>query len=84
MTLMIGVSVGSAVAADRAKFDASSLLLLGVCGVGYVLWNLIGTRGLVALVLWEGNAPPPVEDRVPRGGIWLYFSVQIALAGLVY
>lgn len=84
MTLMIGVSVGSAVVADRAKFDAANLLLLGVGGVGYVLWNLIGTRGLVALVLGEGSAPPPVENRAPRGGLGQFFSVQIALAGLVY
>ncbi len=84
MTLMIVVAVGSAVAAEPAKFGAGTIALLAVASVAYVVWNLVGTQGLVALVLWEQNAPPPVENRVPRRGALTYFSVQIGLAGLVY
>ncbi len=84
MIIMILFTVGSAIAADPAKFSATSLILLGMVSTCYVLWNLAGTRGMVALVFWEKAAPPPVETRVPRCGALTYFSVQIALAGLVY
>lgn len=84
MIIMIMVTVGSAMAADPANFSAASLTLLGMASVSYILWNLVGTKGIVALVFWEKAAPPPVETRVPRCGALTYFTVQIALAGLVY
>jgi len=82
--IMILLTVGSAIAADLANFSTARLTLLGMASVGYVFWNLIGTKGIVALVFWEEATPPPVEARVPRCGALTYFTVQIALAGLVY
>jgi len=84
MIIMILLTVGSAIAADPANFSVASLTLLGMAGTGYVLWNLVGTKGIVALVLWENVTPPPIETRVPRCGALIYFTVQITLAGLVY
>jgi hypothetical protein len=84
MVIMIQLTVGSAIAADPAKFSVTCLILLGMASTCYVLWNLAGTVGIVALVFRENAAPPPVETRVPRCGALTYFSVQIALAGLVY
>ncbi len=84
MMIMIIVTVGSSIAADFAKFNASGIGSLGVASVVYIVWNLLGTRGIVAVVLWEKNSPPPVETRVPRCGAVLYFTVQIALAGMVF
>jgi signal transduction histidine kinase len=52
--------------------------------LGYVLWNAVGTRGVVTLVLWDKGVPPPIAARVPRCGVLVYFSVQVALAGLIY
>ncbi len=84
MMIMIIVTVGSSIAADFVKFNASGISLLGVASAVYILWNLLGTQGVVNVVLWEKNSPPPVETRVPHCGAVLYFTVQIALAGLVY
>ena len=84
MILMVIFTVVIAVVADPSSFNAVDLTLLVLAGIGYVLWNLIGTKGIVTLLLWEKAAPPPVEIRRPRCGVPAYFVVQIALAGLVY
>jgi signal transduction histidine kinase len=84
MIIMILFTAGSAVAADLANFSAASLMILGLASTCYVFWNLVGTRGIVALVCWENAAPPPAETRVPPCGAPTYFAVQIPLAGLVY
>ena len=84
MIIMILLTVGSAIAADPAKFGAANLTLLGMASACYVLWNLVGTQGVVALVFWDKATMPPVEARVPRCGALTYFTVQIALAELIY
>lgn len=84
MIIMILLTAGSAIAADPANFSAARLTLLGMASTCYVLWNLVGTKGIVALVVWEKATLPPVEARAPRCGVLTYFTVQITLAGLVY
>jgi signal transduction histidine kinase len=84
MTMMVAFTIGTAIVVDPSNFEAANLVLLGMAGACYVLWNLLGTKGIVTLVLWEKAAPPPAETRMPRCGAPVYFAVQIALAGLVY
>lgn len=84
MILMVLFSVGTAIVADHSNFSAASLTFLGMSGACYVLWNLVGTQGIVTLVLWEKAMLPPAEIRIPRCGALIYFTVQVALAGLVY
>jgi signal transduction histidine kinase len=84
MIIMIIVTVGSAIAADFANFSATSIGLLCAASAVYILWNLVGTQGIVRLMLWERNSPPSGETRVPAFGALPYFAVQIALAGVVY
>jgi len=84
MTVMIIVTVGSAIGADPGKFGAASIATLSLASILYILWNLVGTQGIVTLVLWERPSPPPIESRLPRCGAWPYFTGQIALAALVY
>lgn len=84
MTAMIIVTVGSAMAANPSRFDATSILGLGLISLVYIFWNLIGTQGIVTLVLWEKSSPPPIETRVPRFGALPYFTVQIGLSSLIY
>ncbi len=84
MAIMVVITAGSAVIADPARFGVANIFLLGLGATGYVVWNLAGTRGIVTLVLWEKISPPPIETRGPRCGALAYFSIQIALAALVY
>ena len=84
MVIMILLTVGSAIAANPEKFSVASLTLLGIASVGYVLWNLAGTKGIVALVVWEKATLPPVKACGPRWSVLTYITVQIMLSGLVY
>jgi signal transduction histidine kinase len=84
MAAMIVVTVGSAIASAPGKFGTASIAILCAASVLYVIWNLIGTQGIVTLVLWEKESPPPRETRAPRLGTLPYLTVQIALAALVY
>jgi len=84
MIIMIMAPVVSAVAADPGNFSAAGLTLLGAASASYVLWNLVGTRSIMALALRENVTMPPIEIRGPRCGTGCYFTIQIALGGLVY
>jgi len=50
----------------------------------YIAWNLLGTAGIVRLVLWEGSSPPDVKSREPECGKLVFFTVQITLASAIY
>ncbi len=84
MALMVVISVVSSILADHGDFKPSRIIILGVVSLGYIVWNLVGTQGIIGLVLWESNSPPPLETRVPRFGALPYFVAQIALGGMVY
>lgn len=84
MVILVGAAVLGTVVSDARGFSALEWLGLLVGGLGFVAWNLLGTRGAVGLLLWEGDRPLPLEVRVPWGGAWLYFGVQLTLAGAVY
>lgn len=84
MALMIVVAVGTTLFVEPEKLQAGRIYGLGLVSLLYVLWNLIGTHGIVTLVLWESGTPPSSEKRGPRFGGGRYFVVQMALAGLVY
>lgn len=66
--------------------DYSPLVLVAllVAGILYVLWNIVGTRGLVTLVLWEGKDAPSLSLRQPRCGALLFFAVQMGMAAFIY
>ncbi|MGO8676791.1 MAG: sensor histidine kinase [Limisphaerales bacterium] len=84
MAVMIATILGGALLSNAAAYSAGQTVALCVASVVYVIWNLVGTRGVVTFVLWEKGVPPPIETRVPRFGARPYFVVQMALAGLVY
>ena len=82
MAVMIATILGGALLSNAAAYSAGQTVALCVASVVYVIWNLVGTRGVVTFVLWEKGVPPPIETRVPRFGARPYFVVQMALAGL--
>lgn len=84
MAAMVGAAVLGTVVVDSKRLPASHLALLLATGLAYVAWNLVGTRGAVGLLLWEGDRPSPLEVRLPWGGAVVYFAIQLALAGTVY
>jgi signal transduction histidine kinase len=84
MAFMVLAAVGSALIAAPGDYSRLEIAVLGVGSLVYVLWNAAGTRGIVTLVLWDKGVPPPISARVPRCGALLYFTVQVALAGLIY
>ena len=84
MAFMVLAAVGSALLAAPGDYSALEIAVLGVGSLGYVLWNAVGTRGVVTLLLWDKGVPPAISTRVPRCGALVYFSVQAALAGVIY
>ena len=84
MAFMVMAAVGSALLTSPGDYSAIEIATLSSASLIYVLWNAAGTRGVVTLMLWDKGMPPPVNARVPRCGALVYFTVQLALAGLIY
>jgi len=84
MVAMIGVAAAASVAAGFRQFSGAQLAALAVAALVHIAWSLYGTSGAVRLLLWAQAAPPPRLCRLPRCGALAYFSIHIALAGLVY
>jgi len=84
MAVLVGAAVLGTIIADFGRLAAAHLAGLVATALAYIVWNLVGTRGAVGLLLWEGERPPPLAVRLPWGGAGLYFGVQLALAGTVY
>lgn len=86
MAIMIGAAVIGGLVAARSSFTNAQVALLCVLSGAYVIWNLVGTSGMVRLVLWEGEAgpPPTIQSRLPECGTVLFFIVQTALAATLY
>ncbi len=84
MAIMVLITTVGAIGAAPEKFTPTSISILSVTSLFYVVWNLVGTQGIITLLLWEAAAPPPMENRGPRMGARPYFAIQIALAAAIY
>jgi signal transduction histidine kinase len=84
MAIMVCAAVGGALIARPEDYSATHVAALSLLSIAYIVWNLIGTVGIVRLVLWEGGLPPEVESRRPACGTPLFFTVQITLASAIY
>jgi signal transduction histidine kinase len=78
------VAAGAAPVATSGDYTVGQLVGLTLACVLYVLWNLVGTQGIVTLVLWEHADPPSLALRRPKCGPLLYFVIQLSLATLIY
>lgn len=85
MVIMIVAVVVATAAVDMQGISGIRLTLLVLTSLVYIGWNLYGTHGVVRMVLCDPTeSPPPRSMRTPPWGAFLYFTVQLALAGLVY
>lgn len=84
MVGMIAVAVAGSVVVGFSEFTGSQMAMLGAVTLIYTGWSLHGTGGAVRLLLWDKGTPPPRSSRVPGCGAWIYFSIQVALAGMLY
>lgn len=84
MALLIVAAVGSAIVTSPGDYSSGQIVGLCVASLAYITWNLVGTRGVVSLVLWDDRDPPSINALAPRCGVGLYFLLQIALAATVY
>ena len=80
---MIVVAVGASPLAVPSDYTVAQMVSLALAAVAYILWNLVGTRGVVALSLWEGTELAPLELRQPKCGPYLYFIIQLGLAAFI-
>ena len=85
MVIMVLAVVAASVATDFQQFSGPRLVALLLTSLAYIGWSIYGTRGVVRLVLWsQSGSLPPRSSRLPYWGAIPYFTVQLALAGLVY
>lgn len=84
MAAMVVAAVGGSQLMYTDYYGIGQIIGLWVLSVCYVLWNLVGTRGVVRLVLWDGEALPLESTRQPPFGTTVYFVVQVCLATLLY
>lgn len=84
MMFMLFVAAGGAPLLASSDYTPLQLATLGVACVSYVLWNVVGTRGIVTLVFWERIEPPSLKMRQPKCGAPVFFAIQIGLAALIY
>ena len=84
MIFMVFVAAGGAPIAMPADYTSWQIAGLAVAGALYVWWNVIGMKGVVALVLWERAEPPSIELRQPDCGAFVFFFIQLGLAGFIY
>jgi len=84
MVCMVFVAAGVAPLARPEDYPVVQIAGLALAGGLFVWWNLVGTRGIITLVLWERAEPPPPELRRPACGTLLYFVIQVGLAGFIY
>lgn len=85
MVIMVLAVVAATVATGFHEFSVLRLIALLATSLTYIAWSVYGTRGVVRLVLWNQDSPPPSRSSsMPHWGAFPYFAVQLALAGLVY
>ena len=84
MIFLLFASAGSTPLAIPADYSWLALAGLAVGCIIYALWNIVGTAGIVTLVLWERNEAPSISVRQPKCRALPFFIVQVALATLIY
>lgn len=84
MACMVATALGGPLLRDPEAYSLPRTVGLILASLLYLAWNLVGTRGIVTLVLCDQSVPPPMETRVPRMGAVSYFTIQLALAAAVY
>lgn len=84
MVFLLLAAVGSTPLVFPQDYSRLDLAVLLAATLAYAVWNVVGSTGIVTIVLWEGKEAPPLSLRRPRGGALLFFSVQIGLATLIY
>lgn len=84
MIFLVFVAAGSTPLVFPGDYSPLILAALLVADIFYVLWNIVGTRGLVTLVLWEKKEAPSLALRQPCCGALLFFALQMGMAALIY
>lgn len=84
MVLLVFAATASMPLVFPSDYPAPTLAAFLAADVLYVWWNIMGTRGLVTLVLWDGNEAPPLALRRPKCGVPFFFMVQMGLATFIY
>lgn len=84
MVAMVAIAVAGTILADFSRLSGARVVALVAAAVVYMAWSLLGTRGSIRLLLWEGGVPRPQPARTPGLGVVFYFAGQVSLAGLVY
>ena len=59
MTILVLVAASGAPLARPEDYTAAQITGLALAIALFLGWNLVGTRGIVTLVLWEQAEPPP-------------------------
>ncbi len=83
MVFMVFVAAGGAPLVNPKDYTAAQLVGLAGATVVYVFWNIIGTTGVVRLVLWEQKEARLASLRKPPCGVAVFFVVQLGLAALI-
>jgi len=84
MIFLVWVATGSTPLVFPADYPVWALVGLLVAGLVYPVWNILGSRGLVVLVLAEGSTAPSPALRRPQGGPLPFFILQMGLASFIY
>ena len=83
MAVLILAAVCGAIMTGFTELQRLQVAALVGAGVAFIAWNLVGTRDVVRLALWD-RAETPFPSQMPRRRAMVYFGVQFILAGLVY
>lgn len=82
---LVVVAIAVTATSNFASLSGMRLAGLAVFGMAYAVWNVMGTRDIVRVLLWESGSTPPEELlQVGKGRAFFYFVVQLGLAGLIY
>ena len=84
MVLLVLAAAASTVLAIPANYSWPELAALLAGCLLYIGWNIVGTTGVVTLVLWDNHDAPPFSLRRPRVGSLPFFLIQIGLASGIY
>lgn len=82
MALMILAASFGSWFVSRRNYSASQEIALGVAAIFFIGWNIVGTRGIIGIILAERE--PPAAARLPRCGAGPYFLLQVLVAAGLY
>jgi signal transduction histidine kinase len=84
MVLLVLAAVASTALTSPAEYSWPELAGLLTGCLLYIGWNIVGTTGVVTLVLWDSNEAPSFSIRQPKVGSLAFFLIQTALAAGIY